>query len=393
MVRPKRLYIDEKTNKPYYLINKKKIFIKPPRAGISMKQLQKVNIKNIIQTGPLKKVKKRKKKVKPTFSKNIVTTMKKQVLPSPYGAFPVYIYQPPAPNKPENFQNISQSYPEKDKSIMKNAEMVSDQKQKIPLLDITPEKKTPTSVTKTGSTYTGVTEPSLSPSISENISDTFKSLSFSDVARSNLSDAPTRKSTRTKKPIERFIPGKGSDVSGDGLYNDEVEKIAKKRLKYFVPCIASDETEDLMKYVKRGDKEFAFVINTDPSTSPGRHWTAVYIDNRDSYPSMEYFDPLAEGRPPDAVINIMRKIAKRMNPEMMFKYKYNIIRRQANHTNNCGHHCVKFLEDRYNGIDWSEASGYEKFMEDNKERFQHADGSVMGEKEILKVMPKYNSYI
>ena len=71
-------------------------------------------------------------------------------------------------------------------------------------------------------------------------------------------------------------------------------------MKHFVPCIASDQTSDLLQYVKRGDKEFSFVINTNPSKSNGSgkdgypvgHWTCVFIDNRDDYPSCEFFDPL-----------------------------------------------------------------------------------------------------
>jgi hypothetical protein len=40
--------------------------------------------------------------------------------------------------------------------------------------------------------------------------------------------------------------GYGDD---DGLYNDEIERIAKKRLKHFVPCIPADKTDELMKYI------------------------------------------------------------------------------------------------------------------------------------------------
>jgi hypothetical protein len=191
--------------------------------------------------------------------------------------------------------------------------------------------------------------------------------------------------------------GRGYSDEGDGLYNDEIERIAKKRLKHFVPCIPADKTDELMKYVGRGDKEFAFVINTNPSDSNGSgedgyrpgHWTCVYIDNRDDYPSCEFFDPLAEGLPPKPVINIMRKITKKMNPEKMFKYKQNLIRRQSYKTSNCGQHCIKFIEDRMNGESFCEASGYDDFIAKHK----GADDSEHGESDLQKFLPKYNSYI
>jgi hypothetical protein len=47
-------------------------------------------------------------------------------------------------------------------------------------------------------------------------------------------------------------------------------------------------------------RSFAAVINTNPSQSDGTgqdgfqvgHWRAIFVDNRDDYPSIEYFDPL-----------------------------------------------------------------------------------------------------
>jgi hypothetical protein len=101
-----------------------------------------------------------------------------------------------------------------------------------------------------------------------------------------------------KNQLESQNMGLGQNTNSDGLYNDQIEKILKKRLKHFVPCIAADKTHELMRYVGKKDKEFAFVINTNPSESDGTgndgyppgHWTCVYIDNRDDYPSCEYFD-------------------------------------------------------------------------------------------------------
>jgi hypothetical protein len=99
--------------------------------------------------------------------------------------------------------------------------------------------------------------------------------------------------------------------------------------------------------------------------------------------------PLAQGKPPEAVISIMRKISKKLNPEKMFKYKQNLIRRQSLHTSNCGHFCIKFIEDRMNGESFCDASGYTDFIK----RHKGEDDSIDGEKELSKVLPKYESYI
>ncbi len=198
-----------------------------------------------------------------------------------------------------------------------------------------------------------------------------------------------------KESKSQGAKGTGDD---DGLYNDEIEKVVKKRIKNYVPVIASDQINDLTRYVGKGDKRFGFVINTNPSSSDGSgndgyrtgHWRAVYINNEDDYPSVEYFDPLAEGKMPQDLQNITRKIALKMNPSMMFKYKQNMLRRQSKLSSNCGWHAIKFLDDRYNGIPWSEATGYDSYMEQQP---APKDDSSDGESDISKYIKKYESYI
>jgi hypothetical protein len=194
--------------------------------------------------------------------------------------------------------------------------------------------------------------------------------------------------------INRKGKGVGDD---DGLYNDEIEKVIKKRVKDYVPVIAADKTDDLLKYVGRGDKRFGAIVNTADSSSDGTgrngnsigHWTAVYINNEDDFPSIEYFDPLVQSEIPDRLYNSLRKIARRMNPEMYFKFKPNMIRRQDIKKSSCGWHSMKFLDDRYNGIPFHDASGYDDFIEQNK----GADNSLDGEKDIDDYKKKYNNYI
>ena len=209
-------------------------------------------------------------------------------------------------------------------------------------------------------------------------------------ARNLSSELETVGEEETPIGLERTT---GEGYGSDGLYDDELETIAKKRLKDYIPVIAKDETNELMKYVKKGDKQFSFVINTDNSDSPGRHWRCVYINNRDDYPSIEYFDPLTEGKPEQSLIDICRKIAIKMNPSKLFKYKQNMIRRQSKLSSNCGYHCVHFLEGRYMGIPFSEITGYDDFVNKMKSEKGDLDGSGQGEKEIKPFMKKYDSYI
>lgn len=186
--------------------------------------------------------------------------------------------------------------------------------------------------------------------------------------------------------------------SGEGLYNDELAQLIRKRVGRIVPVIPSDKVNDLLGYVVKGDKKFAAVINTNPSKSDGSgtdgyrpgHWRAIFIDNRDDYPSCEYFDPLAEGPPEKPLVNIMRKLSKIMNPEKMCLYKQSNIRRQAKEKSTCGWHSAQFIDDRWNGESWSEASGFNHFMKQQKEA---VDDSTHGEKEVSKYIKKYNRYI
>ena len=195
------------------------------------------------------------------------------------------------------------------------------------------------------------------------------------------------------------VSGAGTDNGDDGLYNDQIEKIMKKRIKNFVPVVANDKVNDLLQYVNKGDKFFSAVINTEPSESFGRHWRCIVIDNRDDYPSAEYFDSLAENaKPDDALLSVMRKICKRMNAEKYFKFKYNMLRRQSFNTSNCSYHVMKFIEDRHNGIPFEDASGWSDYVSRQKGNgYEAIDDSQDGEGDLAnyqnKIKKLFKSYL
>ncbi len=185
--------------------------------------------------------------------------------------------------------------------------------------------------------------------------------------------------------------GKG-EAESHALWNTEIEHILKKTIKPdFVPVIASDKCDELYDHVYEGMPDFSFIMNTAKSTSDGStdgHWVACYIDNNDDYKSIEYYDPLAGGRPSKSLITCLRKLASIINPEYTFLYKQNNLKQQADTTDTCGYFAVRFLELRNNHIPFSEATGYDAYVEKMK-----PDESVVGEGIIQPIVKKYNSYI
>jgi hypothetical protein len=428
MTRPRRLYTTA-DGKFYYLIDGKKKFVKAP-TGVSEKQIARINIKNIVNA-PAKRIKRRRKRIEPAYGKKVGGVLQK----SETGGLPIYFFNPSKKiptieeqAKASDDTNITKL----SKELLKGLEAKPSSSKIQPMIANEPtraieeskgEPETPASNLPKPRKPKGKTgpEPKIResslvkiltnwyekntefPSLGE-VNNKIKS-QYMDVSQEEYNDALEKAgkiideyiaSGEKKGFFERFFKGKGGD--GDGLYNDEIEKIAKKRIKNYVPVIASDEINELPRYVARGDKRFGFVINTASSDSDGSgrngnslgHWMSVYINNEDDYKTIELFDPLAENKMSPALVSICRKIAMKMNPSMMFKYKQNMLRRQSKMTSNCGHHAIKFLDDRFNGVPWSEATGYDDYME----RLNSApDDSHDGEKDIAKAMKRYESYI
>jgi len=419
MTRPRRMY-KEDTGKYYYLINGKRKYVKVPE-GVSSKNLARINIQNIIKLPSAQRIKRPGKLRQPKFSKKIASSLEK----TEQGGLPLYVFKPQ--RKIKTLEDLAKesddtSVEKITKLLLKGIEAIPSSSKIQPTIATMREQQAlppPEKEAKAGK------KPGKEPEIRESqliklmtnwyekneeypsldeVNNNIKS-QYIDVTRDRYNSAldkageiiseyvanPTERTT-----FERFFKGKGDD--GDGLYNDEIETITKKRIKDYVPVIASDQLSELPKYVGRGDKRFSFVINTNPSTSDGSgddgmrpgHWRAVFINNEDDYPSIEYFDPLAEGKMPEDLIKMCRRIAVKMNPEMMFKYKQNMLRRQSKLTSNCGWHCIKFLDDRYNGVPYSVASGYDDYMENLNNT---PDASRDGEKEITSYIKKYESYI
>ena len=429
MSRPRRLYLSNE-GKYYYIENNKKKFIRVP-PGMSQKQVQAINIRNIIG-GPARRMRRKKKKTKIAYQKRVVKDTGDMIRGYTAG-LPLYYFTPQ--------KNITIDIAKKaaDTTIDKLVDLL---KGATPVINAPKMPPPPVSERK----------PEISK-LAEAINTEYeKSKEFIRKARGEVPITgreieirkrgeemaereiemmkELRKMRRPPKDdfITRYIEGRddsesssispwstdedskentdmgeekfdGEGKGDDGLYNDQIQNILQKRIKNFVPVVPADKVEDLLRYVGRGDKQFAAVVNTDNSSGAGKHWTCVFFDNRDDFPSCEFFDPLAEhGKPPEALLSVMRKISKRMNPEKYFKYKFNKIRRQSLLTSNCGYHVCKFIEDRYDGIPFSEASGYDDYMKRQKgDGYEAPDDSKDGEKEIKPYMSllkkNFSSYL
>ncbi len=444
MTRPRRLY---KSDKGYYYIEKgKKVFVKVPK-GVTDKQISKVNIRDIYINQAPKRIKRKTRKTKLTYEKKVYTGMNRLDL----GGISYYIPGRQIKEIPDQIASNVKAKKEieetKDATVKKLTNIISTQsKQKIPDIEtefggISLKRNTISElVGETSKVFTKaqkgipIAPKDMVIKFARNYYSEKKQLptradineyimlesdgQYSDIQAKEYNDIieglekslgpdlgkdetelpePTVKSRFTKffftRKSKSKSKSKGAGDVEDGLYSDEVETIARKRLKYYVPVIANDETDELMKYVKRGDKEFAFIVNTDDSDEGGRHWRCVYIDNRDDYPSVEWYDPLTEMPMPKHIATACKKIAMKMNPEVLFKFKSNAIRQQSKMSSRCGIHCVRFLEDRHEGISFPDATGYTQFIEEMKKGSGDLDGSDNGEKEVSKKIPTYSSYI
>jgi hypothetical protein len=155
-------------------------------------------------------------------------------------------------------------------------------------------------------------------------------------------------------PSDRFTKLADPDQIGYGknvlpaLYSDQIQEFFEDDPQ-FSGVIAADEVKDLPTSLPMG-----FIMNLDPRDQPGSHWVACYINGD----SVEYFDPLAD--PPTADFKKQIKtLLKKMNLPIMLKFKVNKIAQQHGGSYKCGYHSIRFLDDRFNNIDFPLASRFE----------------------------------
>jgi hypothetical protein len=85
--------------------------------------------------------------------------------------------------------------------------------------------------------------------------------------------------------------------------------------------------------LKRGS---CYVVNTDPTQYPGRHWVCIYVPEGKG--AVEYFD--SYGRPPTTIPGIAR---------VLRNARYNTKQIQSLYSDVCGHHCIYYLLNKCRG--------------------------------------------
>ena len=438
MARPRKDYWDKETGRSFYYKSKKaekagkKTFIRIPK-GMSQKQFQIVNIKNIV--GDTRRIKEKKKKPKITYGGKKVTTSLQPIINN-YG---LPLYQT-SPNFGQPRMTDVTMIPVKETAKAEKiankvtaeieTQTIPDIPNEIPKetpIDINPNnpnlfpnlfKAIEKQVIKDKKKFTQVT---LNPAYVKYRNDKtvkgdesmesfliYLEKNYKDYkaiiaeheynrAKEHYDKLPKIdvKRTDTKEDDVQEGEGDGDGVLEDGLYNDEIERIAKKEIKgHYVPVIPSDHINRLPGLVKKKNKVFGAIINTNPSTSDGSgtdgykkgHWVSVIVDNRDDYKSIEFFDPLVKNKPSPELLGTLKHIAEKMDPTLMFKLKVNRVRRQAKNSNTCGLHALKFIEDRIKGKPFTEASCYDHWKSTKKST---NDDSEHGEKRIEKAFSQY----
>jgi hypothetical protein len=145
-------------------------------------------------------------------------------------------------------------------------------------------------------------------------------------------------------------------IKRDGLYSDQIANMMKDYVKQgFIGVISADEIPALIKPSLHHTR-FGFVLNTDPSSKPGEHWTAVFIDTAEDK-SVEYYDSYADPPPENFAVDIKKLIDAHDLPYYL-KFKVNKIKEQSKSSTLCGFHAMRFLIDRFKGKPFKDCSGY-----------------------------------
>ena len=154
----------------------------------------------------------------------------------------------------------------------------------------------------------------------------------------------------------KFGEGKYSNWR-KGLYDTQIHKIMENKAKRFVPVIMSDEIPTLLPYVSPKTKEFGFIINSTSSKTSGQHWRAVFIDVPNS--EIDYYDSLVS-QPTKEFLRDIKLLVDKINPNTYMKLKINMIKQQADDTENCGFFACAFLINRFKNKPFKNASGGDK---------------------------------
>ncbi len=166
------------------------------------------------------------------------------------------------------------------------------------------------------------------------------------------------------------------DQSGSGrstaLWSNEIDDFFSEEPNY-LGTIASDQIDELPEEI---ELPAGFVMNTDKSDQPGTHWVSVFI----TPDSLEYYDSSGHG-PDKHVIEQFKRLVERLQLPTLVKMKINKIAAQRASSNNCGYFAIRFLDSRFNGVPFDEATEFRKRDKDGIIN-QKAEGEATIKKEF-----------
>jgi hypothetical protein len=178
--------------------------------------------------------------------------------------------------------------------------------------------------------------------------------------------APGTEGTEGQEGSGQVTSEKEEHLRKKGLSDDELQTLVDKSgtsvRKHIRGIFSRDELSDA-KLPK--NEVSGLIVNTDPSTKPGMHWVAVFVDPRPSAKSsVEYFDSFGQdpSRGMNDSINEMIKKNFSSLPHML-KYKINSVKNQRATSPNCGFFALKFLSDRIHGVPFETATGFKKLSQ------------------------------
>lgn len=114
------------------------------------------------------------------------------------------------------------------------------------------------------------------------------------------------------------------------MNNSELEELLQD---YPVQVICANELP-----VSIGKRPRTFIVNTDPCSRPGRHWTVFHFSTRGP---AEFFDSL--GNRPQTYEPRFEDVLVNNGP----RYLYTSTGIQPNDSDTCGAYCVYFVRERY----------------------------------------------
>ena len=121
------------------------------------------------------------------------------------------------------------------------------------------------------------------------------------------------------------------------MTSSEIDLILKQ-YRIYMGTFASD-TFRLSRHYGRQ----AYIINTDTSTGPGKHWIAMIKDHNICY----YFDSF--GLP-----IYLTQIIDTLKENNIKKYTYNTYQIQPFTSQKCGYYCLAFILSYLNGLNYNE---------------------------------------